>query len=386
MARGSIHQRILRSGTLRWDAYYDVPDYATGKRGQHKRSFKTRGEAESFLAEQHVVMTTGMAIGRSTQTVAETLSYWLETYARHNVSPATFDRYETIVRVHINPLLGAVPVQRLTPTQVQTFYSTKLAAGCGPRTVRLCHLHLAQALRQAVHLGLLARTVTDGVRPPRVTSKEMGTWLPEEARRFLAVCHESVYGPVWLVALATGMRRGEVLGLRWRDVDWDRRVLCVRQSIGRLHGAPDIKAPKTKSSRRDIPVQQEVLDGLHEHKWHQNERRLAAGEAWHNHDLVFTSTSGTPIHPDNLKRDYNRLVKRAGVPRIRIHDLRHTHVTLAIQHGANIKAVSQRVGHKDVAITLSIYAHVLPAEHADVADKIGAVLFRKQTEPREGVV
>jgi integrase len=157
------------------------------------------------------------------------------------------------------------------------------------------------------------------------------------------------------------MRRGELLGLRWRDVDWDRRVLCVRQTIGQLRGAPDIKAPKTKSSLRDIPVQAEVFDALRAHKRQQNARRLAVGAAWLDQDLVFTSSGGTPIQPDNLKRDYNRLVKRAGVPRIRIHDLRHTHVTLAIQQGANIKAVSQRVGHRDVSITLSIYAHVMPS-------------------------
>jgi integrase len=287
----------------------------------------------------------------------------------------TLDRYETVIRVHIVPLLGPIPVQKLTAAMLEKFYSDKLAAGCHPRTLRLCHLHLGQALRQAMSLGLVSRNVTEVVTPPRVPPSEMQTWDGDQARRFLAVAHKSAYGPIWIAALATGMRRGELLGLRWRDVDFERGVLRVRQTIGVLHGAPDVKRPKTRSSIRDIPVQVEVLEMLREHKRAQDEQRRTLGAAWQDHDLVFAAANGNPIHPDNLKRDYNRLVKAAGVPRIRIHDLRHSHVTLAIEAGANIKAVSQRVGHSNVSITLGTYAHVLPSQHAEVADKVGAILF-----------
>ena len=181
-------------------------------------------------------------------------------------------------------------------------------------------------------------------------------------------------------ALATGMRRGELLGLRWQDVDWERGTVSVRQTVTVLKGASHIGPPKTKSARRGITVQPEVLDALKEHRRAQNERRLAVGPSWQDHDLVFSTGIGTPINPGNLDRDFYRLVGRAGVPRIRIHDLRHTNVTLTLRETADIKAVSQRVGHANVSITLGTYAHVLPDQHQEVAKKVGRALFGQRAQ------
>jgi integrase len=171
------------------------------------------------------------------------------------------------------------------------------------------------------------------------------------------------------------MQRGEVLGLRWQDVDFEQRLLHVRQTVTVVQGAAHVDPPKSKRSRRAVPVPAQVIGALREHPVRQNERRLATGPIWRDHDLVFPTSLGTPINPNNLTRDYNRWVAQAGVPRIRIHDQRHTHVTLALQAGANIKAVSQRVGHAKTSITMDLYAHVLPEQHRDVSDKVCAALF-----------
>jgi integrase len=375
MAQGSIRKHERDSG-VRYEVVVDLgTDPVTGRRRQRSKSFKTKRAAQAALATMLADIDKGTAVDRSRQTVAQMMQYWLDTYARHRCAAKTVDDYERTIRVHIIPALGAIQAQKLTPDVLQKFYGDKLAAGCGPRTVELCHLRLSQALDQSVKLGLLTRNVADLVTPPRVPRKPRQTWDEEQARRFLAVADQSGRGPIWIVALATGMRRGELLGLRWQDVDFERDILSVRQTVGALRGKPDVKPPKTRSSIRDVPVPAEVMAALREHRRRQNEQRLALGPVWEDNDLVFAAANGRPIYPDNLKRDFERLVHLAGVPRIRIHDQRHTHVTLAIAAGADIGAVSQRIGHSRTSITMDVYHHVLPRKHLEVSDKVGAVLF-----------
>ncbi len=382
MARGSIRKKQRADG-VRYEVVVDLGiDPLTGKRRQRSRSFKTRKEAQTYERTWLTDIDKGMAVERSRQTIAELLRYWLDTYARSNVSAKTYEMYEHIIEHHIIPTLGAVHTQKLTPDHLQAFYADKLAAGCGPRTVQLCHLRLTQALKQAVRLGLLSRNVADFVTAPRAPAREMQTWDAAQARAFLESASQSPYGPIWLLSLATGMRRGELLGLRWQDVDLQRHTLSVRQTIGIVGGKLEIKPPKTKNSRRDVAVQNTVIAALREHRVAQHERRLALGCLWEDHDLVFCAANGRPIHPENLLRDYNHWVVVAGVPRIRIHDQRHTHVTLAIAAGANVGAVSKRVGHARTSITTDIYQHVLPEQHLDVADKVGSLLFGDGIRPQ----
>jgi integrase len=214
------------------------------------------------------------------------------------------------------------------------------------------------------------------VTPPRVRHREMTTWDADQARRFLAVASTgSAYGPIWMVALATGMRRGELLGLRWQDVDLERGIVHVRQSAGRVRGKMVLSQPKSRAGKRVIPLQAAVVAALRDHKVRQNERRLTLGAAWEDHDLVFAAASGRPINPSNLRRDFVTLAKRAGVPMIRIHDQRHTYATLGLSSGASLKALSESMGHAQTSITINTYAHALPHQRREVADKVGDVLF-----------
>jgi integrase len=375
MARGSIRKHERDSG-VRYEVVVDYgPDPVTGKRRQRTKSFKTKRVAQAALTAWLSEIDRGTAIDRSTQTVVELMRYWLDTYARPRLRAKTVFDYEHTINKHIVQALGPLPIQKLTPERLQRFYSDKLAEGCGVRTIRLCHLHINQALKQAVKLGLTSRNVASLVTQPQEPPKEMQVWDAPQAQAFLTVADKSAYGPIWVLALATGLRRGELLGLRWRDIDFDRRVLHVRQTVGSLRGRPEFKPPKTRSSRRDVSLPDAVMAALKEHRRRQNEQRLALGEAWQDHDLVFAAANGNPINLDNVGRDFQRLIQLAAVPAIRIHDLRHTHVTLALQAGANTKALSQALGHSDISITLGTYAHVMPEQRVEVAEKISAALF-----------
>jgi integrase len=380
MSQGSIYRRELDGGHVRWDAVIDLGNGPNGKRRQRRRSFTTRREAQKALTAWQREIESGVIVDRSTRTVQDLMAYWLENHAQHHVSARTFAGYSDTIRLHIVPHLGSIEIQKLTPELLQGYFTQRLKAGAGPRTLRLCHLHLKQALTVAVKMGWVIRNVAGLVSPPRHVPKEMHAWSIEEARRFLEVADDSAHGPIWLVAITAGLRKGELLGLRWCDVNWERGTLSVRQNVGTVHGAIEIKPPKTAAGKRDVHVPAEVLEALKAHKARQNEQRLSLGKVWQDHDLLFPSAIGTPIHPDNLDRDFHALVKQAGVPRIRIHDVRHSYATLAIDMGAPIKAVSEALGHADIATTLRTYTHVLENQRVEVAEKVGAALFGGRKE------
>jgi len=374
VARGSIKKEQRKDGP-RYILTVDLgKDPLTGERRQRRFTYRTKREAERGRTEKLGEIDKGTVVDRSNQTVGELLDYWLQTHARHHVRPKTYECYEQTIRVHLKPGLGAIRLQKLTPDQVKTFYADKLNAGCGKRTVELCHRRLSQALKMAMELGLVARNVAQSVNPPRARAKEMQTWDMDQAQRFLEAASGSGYGPVWAVVLTTGMRRGKVLGLRWRDVDFERRVIHVRQAVVPVGGAVQIGPTKNGRSRAIHGIPASVLTSLREHKAQQNELRQLLG-AWPDHDLLFTSAVGTPIQPRNLARDYDRWVKKAGVPRIRIHDQRHTNATLLLQMGTDPKVVSERLGHSQTSITMDIYHHVTTRQHVEAGDRIGAALF-----------
>jgi integrase len=295
------------------------------------------------------------------------------------VRPTTLEDYEATITNHIIPRLGSVKAQRLTADTVQAFYADLHDRGVGARTVQLCHLRLSQALAQAVKWGILQRNVCQAVDAPHVTPKRGKVWTAEEARRFLAAGAGTHLEAVWVLIATTGLRRGEALGVRWQDLDLDERTLRVRQSVVLYQNKPIMQEPKSDAARRTIKLAPETVAMLRTHRTAQLERRLTLGSMWHERDLVFCTGDGKVLNPSNLYRTLDAMMARAEVPRIRLHDPRHSHTTLLLAAGTPIKVVSERLGHTKTSITMDIYAHVLPDMQDAAADTVSRVLYGAET-------
>jgi integrase len=300
-------------------------------------------------------------------TVADYLrGQWLPA-VQTRVRPGTWVEYRRKVETHLLPTLGQVPLQQLTTAMLNALYQQLLAHRVGARTVQYVHATIRKALNDAVHGGLLIRNPALHAAPPTPPRPTPTTWTAEELHQFLeSVRGERLYAAWRLVAL-TGMRRGEVLGLRWADLDLDAGWLSVRHTLVVVDNHIRVSQPKTARGRRRIALDPATITALRVHHTTQAAERLAAGPAWPNSDLVFTRHDGAPLHPEYVRRRFDRRVARAGLPRIRLHDLRHTHATLALQAGVHPKVISERLGHATVAITLDIYSHAIPALQQDAA-------------------
>lgn len=358
------------------------PDPITGKRKQRTETFRTRKEAESREREWMVEIERGTAVDSTKMTVAEYLQHWLETSVKHTVRQSTFRSYAQLVRSHIVPALGSIPLQKLQAVQIQAFYAEKLSGGradgekggLSPRTVRYIHTVLREALHQAVRWGLLVRNACDATDPPRAVRPQTQTWAKDEARAFLMVAEQDKWNPLWLIALTTGLRRGELLAIRWKDVDLAKGVLHVRQSLNATGGHRYFEAPKTARGRRVVALSGASVAALKAHRVRQNERRLQSA-AWEDRDLVFTTSEGGPLWPDDVSHRFGELVRQAEVTRIRLHDLRHTHATLLLKEGVHLKIVSERLGHTSIQITGDVYSHVTPDMQQGAAQHIDSALF-----------
>ncbi|HEY7343295.1 MAG TPA: tyrosine-type recombinase/integrase [Ktedonobacterales bacterium] len=301
------------------------------------------------------------------QTLGHYLPSWLESKKR--LEPSTRIRYRIFVERTLIPELGRVQLAKLTPQHLQRLYAKKLDDGWSPTTVNHLHTVLHGALEQAVRWGLIARNVSDLVDAPRIQRKEMRFWTPEQARTFLAAVAGDRLEALFRLALDTGMREGELFGLRWRDVDIEGGALYVQTALKvQEEGGRALGRPKTEYSRRKIEFGEGTADALRAHRKRQNEERLALGAAWVDHDIVFANTLGGGLAPNNMtRRHFLPAIKRAGVPIIRPHDMRHTAATLMLLGGVPVKVVSERLGHASPDITLRLYAHVLPGMQKDAA-------------------
>ncbi len=238
---------------------------------------------------------------------------------------------------------------------------------------------LRKALADGVRENRVARNVADQARPPSPSaapSQEMQTWTAEELRAFLDHAQSDRLYAAWLLAGTTGLRRGEVLGLRWSDVDLDRRRLAIRQTLLAVRGELSFSTPKTPKSRRSVTLDETTAAGLRAHRVAQLEERLGLGLGSPESDgLVFTNLEGDPVHPERFSDRFGQLIREAEVPRIRFHDLRHTHATLALSAGIHPKVVSERLGHATISITLDTYSHAIPAMQEEAAEQVAALLF-----------
>jgi integrase len=357
---GTIYKR--KDG--RWVASVMLP-------GGRRKSYygQTREAVAQKLTNGLKAVQDGLPIPSDQLKVGRYLQEWLQSTTA-SIRPSTWRRYEQLLRVYAIPALGIVPLARLDPRQVQRLYADCLARGLAPATVRQLHAVLRRALGQAEKWGNVARNVAALVSPPRVKRHDIAPLTAEQARGFLAAAKGTRFEALYMLALTTGMRLGELLGLRWQDVDLDARMLQVRHTLLRTQNGLHLTEPKTARSRRRIALAPTAVEALRHQRRQQAAERLRLGPAWDEQDLVFANEIGRPIEQGNLlRRSFWPLLSTAALPRIRFHDLRHTAATLLLSQGVHPKVVSELLGHSSIGLTLDIYSHVLPdmQQHAVTA-------------------
>jgi|SRR5579875_1276559 len=346
--------------------------------GQRKRLWKTartRAEAVQILRQALAQLDRGVPPPPERETVARFLERWLEDVVRPTVRPKTYASYRQLVRLYLLPGLGSLRLAQLTPADVQRFLNAQLARGLAPRTVAYLHAILRRALGQAEKWGLVARNVARLVTPPHVQRTEVQPLTVAQVRRLLATAQDDRLAALYILAVSLGLRQGELLGLRWQDVDLERGTLSVQYQLQRVDGRLQLIAPKTARSRRTLELPAPVVAALRAHQRRQHAERLAAGPAWQESGLVFTSAHGTPLDPRNVVRHFHGLLAQAGLPPKRFHDLRHTAASLLLAEGVDIRVVQQILGHSQIALTANLYAHVMPVLLKDAARKMEATLW-----------
>lgn len=373
--------RVYRRGTG-WAFKVDLPrDPATGQRRQRQKGgFATRKAAEDGLTDLLGEIRKDMVAGTGTTKLDDWLDEWLAA-VQPALRPSTYSLYSTAVTSWITPRIGALKLAEVTPQVVQRLYNDLATSGgrngkgLGPRSVRLAHQVLQQAFAKAVEWRVTpTNPLVAGIILPRMEPKEMKTLSAEDAKAFLHATADDRLGPLWCLLLTTGLRRGEALGLRWIDVDLEDAWLEVRQAVVAVKGTPMLSEPKTKTGRRTVYLSGRSIEALKDQRTRQDADRKLVGSAWEASGLVFTTTTGGLLHPRNVLRDFQSALDRAKLPRVRLHDLRHTVATLLLHEGAHPKVVQELLGHANVAITLNTYSHATPGLHREAADMLEGVL------------
>jgi len=292
-----------------------------------------------------------------------------------SVKPVSLENYEHLVRVHIDPALGRIKLKTLSPAHLQHFYRERLDSGLSPRTVQYLHALLHKALKQALRWELVPRNVATAVDPPQLHREEIQL-SPTQVRAFLQAAREDRLEALYVLAVHCGLRQGELLGLRWEDIDLEAGTLQVRRTLTAAKGDGVFTAPKTAKSRRNVKLTAGAIDALIRHHERQLEERKQLAGLWQDQGLVFTSGVGTPINRHNLlTRSFKPLLGKVGLPHsVRFHDLRHTCASLLVSKGVHPKLVQELLGHSNVSITLDTYSHVLPGMSNKTASAIDDAL------------
>jgi integrase len=335
---------------------------------------KTRQEVARRLVEATRDRDKGLPIPGERQTVEQYLADWLRVKAQQ-IEPNTLERYTSLVRLHLVPTLGKRPLARLSAQQVQALLAKKLADGLAPRTVHHIYTVLKGALADAEKLSLVQRNVCNVVSPPRPGRYDYQILNPEQARAFLDALHGDYYEALFVVGLNTALRQGELLALTWDAVDLDGGWLQVKTALQRYSGHKRIKAPKTDAGRRRSKLTQVAVDALRAHRVRQAAARLQAGAAWEDHNLVFPNRAGRLAdHRTVTRSHYKPALRRAGLPDIRFHDMRHSCSMFLLLQGISPKVVSELLGHSSVSITLDVYSHVTATMQQQAADALDCLL------------
>ena len=391
--RGHNEGSIFKRDDGRWCASMELGS-GGGKRRRKMFYGRTRAAVEQKLMRARNDKLQGLPIANEKITVAVFLRQWLEQTGK-NVRPRTIDSYRFIVEKHLAPALGSVLLSKLTPNRVQQFLSEALkkeksgrrkgdqqpgAATLSPRTIQLMLAVLRKSLQQAVRWNLVSRNVAskEFVDGPRVERKRVQPFNPAEAKSLLLAARGDRLEALYIVALSLGLREGEVLGLQWSDVDLDSRRLSVSHTLQRLSKQWVLAAPKTTQSRRTIMLPVSVAEALRKHRSRQLQERLMAGELWNpwtGADLVFTTETGSPLHPKTLLNQYHRLLVGAKLQRRPFHHARHSAASILLAQGVQPKVISELLGHAEIRTTLDIYGHLFADSFEQAAAAMESALF-----------
>ncbi|WP_242272077.1 site-specific integrase [Bacillus cereus group sp. BfR-BA-01310] len=356
-----------------WYYQFTIGYSADGKRKQKKkRGYKTKKEAQQALTEALNAVNTGTYIEPSTSLYKEYLDDWFTT-KKNSIGIQTARVYQDYLRSRIVPGLGNYTLSKLSAIHIQSFTNNLNKEGLSSSTIKKVYEIVRNWLEYAADFELIPKNVAAKVKLPKANKKEMAVWNGEEVNQFLKIAKEDPVYIVFHLALTTGMRQGEILGLRWKDVDFEKGLIHIRQTLS--HGGKEfIRGAKTKSSLRTINLSEATVRVLKGRKLTVSKENLSFGPIYEDLDLVACTSHKTPHNPTNVRRTFNRLIEAADVPKIRFHDLRHTHATLLFSKGINVKIISERLGHSNIKVMLDTYSHVLPTMQEEVVRKLDEII------------
>jgi len=369
---GTVYPRKNRDGKVTsYRGSYFVPD---GKR--RYVSATRKGDAERALREAMTDADRGLTFDASNQTVSRYMTRWLEDFAKGAIAPRTYHNYRLQIREHIIPAFGTMKLSKLDTPNIQALYTAKLRDGLKPSSVRYIHAVLHCALKKALELRLIPRNPAASARPPKIRQEEITPLDVEQTRVLLEAAKDDRFECLYILSLTCGLRMGESLGLKWSDIDFDARTLRIHRQLQRIRegGGLVFSEPKN-ASRRTIDLPQKAVEALWSQRKRQIEEQLRGGAKWQDHGLIFASSKGTPMDAQNIvNRYFKPLLRRAGLPEIRWHDLRHTCATLLLGRGVHPKMVQHLMGHASIQLTLDRYSHWIPSMGRHAAEGMDEVL------------
>ena len=373
--RGANEGSIYRMKDGRWRAAVSV-GWKNGKRVRKTLTAKTRRDVSERLTALLRSQQLGLPVAPEKQTVEQFLTRWLEDVAKPSVRPKTYRFYADLVSLHISPVLGRILLNKLSAQHIQSLMNDRLSSGLSARTVRHIHRTLCTALNIAVKHDLVPRNVASLADPPRAPKPAVQFLNLKQARRLLDTAKEHPLYALFATILSLGLRLGEALGLSWSDVDLDNGRLTIRHALQRSDKQFVLVEPKSDSSRRTVILPAVAISALRRHRAYQEQQCLLAGTSWKGNDwdLVFTSRVGTPLFERNVLRTFKTILKKADLPDMRIHDLRHSAVAILIAQGVSARAISELIGHSSVGFTLQVYGHLMEETKRETAAKMDAAL------------
>ncbi len=390
-AKRPAHKRGHGEGSIdqtpdgRWRGRLMVGYKPDGKPDRRTLYGKTRADVQRQLRELKRQVDQGGITERHNITVAEFLDQWLQDCVARGLKPKTTTNYRQMGTLYLTPAIGKVKLTTLRPEHVRKLCADLMERGLSATTVRYVRHLLHGALRLAVQMELVARNVADPVRAPKRRRQELQPPTPDDLAKLLdsADAAEDRFRALWVIGVYTGCRPGELLALKWRDVEWETSTILIRRNVTAVLGQPlALQEPKTERGQRRVPVPSEALIALKAHRQRQLEERLLLGPDYDDQDLIFATHTGGLLHPRNVTREFKEALARAGLPRtIRSYDLRHAYATMLFQAGEHPKIVSERLGHSSIALTLDTYTHYVPGLDDDTAAKVQR-LIRPNT-PRQ---